>query len=101
MLAVREPGVLDEIHALVPLDDHVYAGISDARRLVDRARLAKLNDLLADASTAPFTRCVRGERSRWCSPIEVPEGFELGLHLFIEAMDPNPFFGGKGNDRQV
>ena len=41
VLAVREPGVLDEIRAVVPLDEFVLAVISDTRLLLDPTRLAE------------------------------------------------------------
>ena len=61
VLAVREPGVLDEIRAAVPLDDFVLAVLSDTRLLLDPTRLAELHDLLAAAGVAPLTQRARGE----------------------------------------
>ena len=60
VLAVREPGVLDEIRALVPLDDYVLAVISDTRLLMDPTRLAELHELLSEAGVAPLTQRARG-----------------------------------------
>lgn|GEM_PF-1706264 len=60
VLAVREPGVLDEIRALVPLDDFVLAVISDTRLLIDPTRTGELADLLAAAGAAPLVQRARG-----------------------------------------
>ncbi len=61
VLAVREPGVLDEIRALVPLDDFVLAVISDTRLLIDPARTGELHDLLSAAGVAPLVQRARGD----------------------------------------
>jgi len=64
VLAVREPGVLDEIRALVPLDDFVLAVISDTRLLIDPSRTGELHDLLATAGVAPLVQRARGQLTR-------------------------------------
>ena len=61
VLAVREPGVLDEIRAVVPLDDFVLAVISDTRLLIDPARTGELQDRLAAAGVAPLLQRARGQ----------------------------------------
>ena len=61
VLAVREPGVLDEIRAVVPLDEFVLAVISDTRLLLDPTRLAELHERLAAAGVSPLTQRARGD----------------------------------------
>lgn len=61
VLSVREPGVLDEIRAVVPLDEFVLAVISDTRLLLDPTRLAELHERLAAAGVSPLTQRARGD----------------------------------------
>ncbi|MBO85042.1 MAG: hypothetical protein CL927_06760 [Deltaproteobacteria bacterium] len=61
VLSVREPGVLDEIRAVVPLDEFVLAVISDTRLLLDPTRLAELHGLLTAAGVAPLMQRARDD----------------------------------------
>jgi len=60
VLAVREPGVFDEIRERIPLDDFVLAVISDTRLLIDPARTGELQVLLNDAGLSPLVQRARG-----------------------------------------
>jgi hypothetical protein len=46
LLRVSEPGVLDEVRAVVPLDEYVLGSLSATEILVDPQRLKGLLDLL-------------------------------------------------------
>ena len=63
VLAVREPGVFDEIRSVVPLDEFVLAAISETRLLIDPARTGELHDRLVAAGVAPLLQRARGELS--------------------------------------
>lgn len=46
VLRVADPGVLDEIRAVAPLDDHVIGWISPTEAVLDPARMKPLLDTL-------------------------------------------------------
>ncbi len=63
VLAVREPGVFDEMRERIALDDFVLAVLSDMRLLIDPARTGELQALLNEAGLAPLVQRARGNLS--------------------------------------
>ena len=60
VLAVREPGVFDEMREHIALDEFVLAVLSDTRLLIDPARTGELQALLNQAGLAPLVQRARG-----------------------------------------
>ena len=60
VLAVREPGVFDEMREHIARDELVLAVLSDTRLLIDPARTGELQALLNQAGLAPLVQRARG-----------------------------------------
>lgn len=56
LLRVVDPGVLDEIRAVLPLEDHVIAWISPTEAVLDPQRLKPLLDVLEARGMAALVR---------------------------------------------
>ncbi len=56
VLQVETPAVLDELRALVPLDDFVLAVIDDTRLVIDPARTGELATRLAARGLTPLIK---------------------------------------------
>ena len=63
VLRVTDPRVLDEIRALVPLDEFVLAVVSDVEVVVDPARVRELGARLAERGLPPLMKRARERRS--------------------------------------
>lgn len=56
LLEVSEPKVLDEVRALVPLDEYVLAIVSETELVIDPQRLKELNDTLTSKGLSPLLK---------------------------------------------
>lgn len=59
LLVVDDPALLDEIRALVPLDDYVLAVVDDTRLVIDPARTGELASRLAARGLTPLVKSAR------------------------------------------
>ncbi len=56
MLTVSDPGLLDAIRAVVPLEDHVLGWLSPTEAVIDPAQLRALLDALEAAGMGALVR---------------------------------------------
>ncbi len=62
LLRVATPAVLDEVAALVDIDDFVLARVDDVTLVVDPARTGELAELLAQRGLTPLVQKLRAAR---------------------------------------
>lgn len=56
LLKVSDPKVLDEVRAVVPLDDYVLAVVNETELVIDPQRLKELNDALTARGMTPLLK---------------------------------------------
>ncbi|MCP4806865.1 MAG: hypothetical protein GY913_02090 [Proteobacteria bacterium] len=56
LLKVSDPKVLDEVRAVVPLDDYVLAVVNETELVIDPQRLKDLNDALIARGMTPLLK---------------------------------------------
>lgn len=56
LLEVADPKVLDELRALLPLDDYVLGQLSDTELIVDPRRVKELVERLESRGMAPLVK---------------------------------------------
>ena len=56
LLRVEDAKVLDEIRAVLPLDDYVLARVSETELVLDPRRVKELNDILTARGMAPLLK---------------------------------------------
>ena len=59
VLEVAEPKVLDELKALLPLEDYVLAELSETELVVDPRRVKELVEILESRGMAPLVTRAR------------------------------------------
>jgi hypothetical protein len=59
VLKVSEPKVLDELRAIVPLDEYVLAVASETELVIDPSRVGQLASALAERGMAPLMKRAR------------------------------------------
>lgn len=64
LLKVSDPKVIDEVRAVVPLDEFVLAWVSPSEVVVDPARVGELFQRLSDRGLAPLMKRVQSPGPR-------------------------------------
>jgi hypothetical protein len=61
VLKVADPKVLDEVRAILPLDQYVIGVVSPTELIIDPSRLGQLASALAERGMAPLMKRARGQ----------------------------------------
>ena len=72
LLRVSDARILDQIRAVLPLDDYVLAVISDTELVIDPARIGDLSARLAERGMAPLMKRAPGSGSDDDGPPTLP-----------------------------
>ncbi len=72
LLKVADPRVMDEIRAVLPLDDFVLAWVSPTEAVIDPARIGEIGQRLADRGLTPLMKRVQGSETREVERVQEP-----------------------------
>ena len=74
LLKVSDPKVIDEVRAVVPLDEFMLAWVSPSEVVIDPARVGELFQRLSDRGLAPLMKRVQSPSGRDGADLAEPTG---------------------------